>query len=131
MEARVALSEYLQDGWDRIVSDPGLVDLFIKDRNGEALTESEEFRLSAYWMGFLIRREFQFHHFPDSTMMRNVFERIYAGYGSFRRTWEGNTEGSRNAGKHNFSPEFIGFVDKMISAEAKGPERRVPAEDQE
>ena len=114
LEAKATLSEYLQNGWDRIASDPELVDLFIKDRNGEQLTEPEEFRLNAYWMGFLIRQEWQFQHFPDLGTRVEALRRIHSSYGSFRRTWMGNSEGSRSAGKDNFSPEFVEFLDRNI-----------------
>jgi hypothetical protein len=35
------------------------VELFIKDRSGHELTEGGEMRLNAYWMGMLLRREWQ------------------------------------------------------------------------
>lgn len=117
LEARATLSEYLQNGWDRIASDPELVDIFIKDRNEEELTEAEEFRLNAFWMGYLIRLEWQFQHFPESGTSMDSLRRINAAYGSFRRTWNGNTRGSRNAGKDNFSPEFVRFIDGIVSVE--------------
>jgi hypothetical protein len=66
MEARATLTENLQDGWYQVSSDPGLVELFIKDRGGQELSEAEEMRLSAYWMGMLMRREWQYEHFPDA-----------------------------------------------------------------
>jgi len=117
LEAKAILSQNLQDGWDRIASDPELVDVFIKDRNEKALSESEEFRLNAYWMGMLLRREWQFQHFPESNDGLDSMRRIYASYGSFRRAWNGNSSGSRAAGKDNFSPEFVKFLDETIFVE--------------
>ena len=117
LEAKTTLTEYLQNGWDRISTDPEMADLFIKDRNGEELTESEEFRLNAFWMGYLIRFEFQFQHFPESRARMDSLRRINAAYGSFRRTWNGNTDGSRSGGKDNFSPEFVQFIDGIVSVE--------------
>lgn len=114
MEAQATLSENLQNGWDRISSDPGLVVLFIKDRNGEELSEAEEFRLNAYWMGMLLRRQFQFQHFPESTDGLDSMKRLYAAYGSLRRAWNGDTSGSRGAGKDNFTANYVRFVDEQI-----------------
>lgn len=114
LEAKATLSENLQNGWDRISSDPGLVALFIKDRNGEELAEAEELRLNAYWMGMLLRRQFQFQNFPGSNEGIEGMKRIYASYGSLRRTWNGSASASRFAGKDHFSPEFVRFVDEEI-----------------
>lgn len=114
MEARANLSDNLQNGWDRISSDPQLVAIFIKDRNEEQLSETEEFQINAYWMGMLLRREWQFVHFPDSNSGWDSMRRIYRSYGSLRRTWNGNSSGSRAAGKDNFSPEFIRYLDEEI-----------------
>lgn len=117
MEAKATLSEYTQNGWDRIASDPDLVDLFIKDRNGHELSESEEMRLSSFWMGYLIRLEWRFEHFPESFTREHSLRRIHSAYGSFRRTWSGDTGGSRSAGKDNFSPEFVTFIDEVVLRE--------------
>lgn len=114
MEAKATLSEYMQNGWDRIASDPHLVDLFIKDRNGQPLSESEVMRLNSFWMGYLIRMEWQFEHFPDTFTRDASLRRIYQAYPSFRRTWDGDTDGARASGKDNFSPGFIKFLDEQI-----------------
>jgi hypothetical protein len=113
LEAKATFIESTQDGWDKISSDPGLVDIFIKDRNGETLTEAEEFRMSAFWMGYLIRMEWQFQHFPDESLRMNALRRIHDAYGSFRRTWNGNTA-ARSAGKDSFSPEFVEYIDTIV-----------------
>ncbi|HKJ17289.1 MAG TPA: hypothetical protein VJ984_08070 [Xanthomonadales bacterium] len=115
MEAQAVMSKDLQDGWDRISSDPDLVNLFIKDRNEEPLTEAEMFRLNAYWMGYLLRQEWQFLHVPNSGGRVTALQRIHSAYPSFRRTWNGNSEGSRAAGKDNFTPEFIEYFEQSIS----------------
>lgn len=117
MEAQATLSGYMQNGWDRIASDPTLVDLFIKDRNGQQLSESEEMRLNSFWMGYLIRMEWMFEHFPDTFTRGESLRRVHSAYGSFRRTWSGDTDGSRGAGKDNFSREFVAFVDDLVLGE--------------
>ena len=114
LEARATYSEYRQNGWDRISSDPQLVDMFIKDRNGQTLTESEEFRLSAFWMGYLIRLEFEYLHFDDFFDRNQSIRRSFNAYPSFRKTWDGTTSGSRSAGKDNFSEEFVRHLEQHV-----------------
>lgn len=113
MEARATLTENLQDGWYQVSSDPGLVELFIKDRRGEELSEGEEMRLNAYWMGMLMRREWQYEHFPDAVTGVAGMRRLFSSYGSLRRAW-GDNSASRSAGKDNFSGEFVRFVEAEI-----------------
>ena len=116
MEARATLTENLQDGWHQVSSDPELVALFIKDRGGRELSEAEEFRLNAYWMGMLLRREWQHEHFPEAETGVDGLQRLFSTYGSLRRTWEGADSASRSAGKDNFSPEFVRFIEAEILA---------------
>ena len=116
MEARATLTEYLQDGWYQLSSDPGLAELFIKDRSGLELSEVEEMRLNGYWMGMLMRREWQHAHFPDAETGVAGMQRLFSTYGSLRRTWSGTESASRSAGKDNFSPEFVRFVESEILA---------------
>lgn len=118
MEARATQSEYFQHGWDTITSSPELVEIFIKDRNQQELTEGEEMRLSAFWMGYLIRLEFQFLHSPDAGLRTPALQRVHAAYPSFRRAWSGDTAGSKAAGKDNFEASFINYVEtSVINAE--------------
>jgi len=117
MEARATLTENLQDGWYQLSSDPGLVELFIKDRDGQELSEVEEMRLNAYWMGMLMRREWQHEHFPDAETGVDGLQRLFSTYGSLRRAWGGTESAARSAGKDNFSPEFVRFVEAEILPE--------------
>ncbi len=114
MEARATLTENLQDGWYQVSSDPGLVELFIKDRSGQELSEAEEMRLNAYWMGMLLRREWQYEHFPDAETGVSGMRRLFSSYGSLRRAWGGTNSASQAAGKDNFSAEFVRFVEAEI-----------------
>ena len=114
MEARATLTENLQDGWYQLSSDPSLVELFIKDRGGQELSEVEEMRLNAYWMGMLLRREWQHEHFPDAETGVAGMQRLFSTYGSLRRTWGGTETAARSAGKDNFSPGFVRFVEAEI-----------------
>lgn len=118
MEARATLTEHLQDGWYQLSSDPGLAELFIKDRTGQELSEVEELRLNAYWMGMLMRREWQFKHFPDAESGVAGLQRLFSSYASLRRVWTGSKSASRSAGKDNFSADFVRFVEAEILPES-------------
>ena len=118
MEARATLTENLQDGWYQVSSDPDLVDLFIKDRSGEELSEAEEMRLNSYWMGMLLRREWQYQHFPEATTGIAGLRRLFSSYGSLRRAWNGDDSASRSAGNDNFSPEFVRFIETEVLSDS-------------
>ena len=70
-------------------------------------------QLNSYWMGFLIRREWQFENFSDSDHMFESIPRLYSAYSALRRTWNGDGS-SVAAGKNQFSPEFVRFVDARL-----------------
>jgi hypothetical protein len=118
LEAKATRMEILLDGWERIASDPALVALMIKDRNEEALTQAEEMQLNAYWMGYFLRREWNYENLSSkSDQWRDSFLRIYQAYGSMRRAWEGGSGGSVSAGKDNFSPDFVAFIEGELASE--------------
>lgn len=118
LEAKATRVQIMLDGWELIASDPELVALMMKDRNREELTATEEMQLNAYWMGYFIRREWQFEnvaeHFGQQT---NSFLRLYQAYSSMRRAWEGAAGGAVSAGKDNFSPEFVAFIERELASE--------------
>lgn len=117
LEAKATRATIFLDGWEQIASDPALIALMIKDRSNEALTNGEEMQLNAYWMGYFIRREWTYENVPSERDQRaNALRRIYQAYGSMRRTWEGGSGGSAAAGKDNFSPEFVGYVEETIAS---------------
>jgi hypothetical protein len=115
MEASATLSESVQEGWGRIASDPELVEMLIKDRSGGPLSEAEELRLGAWWMGYLYRLEWQHTYFPESGARADGLRRIHEAYPSFRKTWSGPNPSARASGKDNFSPAFVAFVDETIT----------------
>jgi hypothetical protein len=117
LEANTTRVESTLAAWDHLSSDPSLVALMIKDRSDEALTEGEEMRLSAFWMGYLVRREWLYKNFPESDQKGESFLRAYAAYGSLLSTWNGNSNGSVTAGKDNFSPEFVKYTDEILTTD--------------
>ena len=118
LEAKATRVQITLDGWDRIASDPALVALMIKDRNEEVLTATEEMQLNAYWMGLFIRREWRFENFADQLgQQTKPLLRLYQAYGSMRRAWEGAAGGAVSAGKDNFSPEFVAYMEKELASE--------------
>jgi hypothetical protein len=118
LEAKATRVEVLLDAWERVASDPALVALMIKDRKEEALTEAEEMQLNAYWMGYFIRREWQYENVSSESHQRiDSLQRVYRAYGSMRRAWEGGSGGSISAGKDNFTPEFVAFIEEKLASE--------------
>lgn len=113
-DARFNQVVLIQQAWTTIAEDPGIVAILVKDRNGGALTEEEEFRLNAFWMRALLRLQWQYRELPDSTEWIAGQRRNYLSYGSLRRTWEGNSGGSRSAGKDNFEPAFVEFFEQNV-----------------
>jgi len=114
-EARATHASMTQTGWGYIIENPDFVDVLIKDRNGESLTEAEELRLNALWMQNIA--QFQFRYFEDPDSARSWVagqRRNYESYRSLRSTWEGNGSGSRQAGKDNFDPRFVEFYEANI-----------------
>ena len=118
LEAKATRVQITLDGWERIASDPALIALMMKDRNEEVLTATEEMQLNAYWMGYFIRREWQFENVAERLdQQTKSFLRLYQAYGSMRRVWEGAGDGAVSAGKDNFSPEFVAYIEKELESE--------------
>ncbi len=118
LEAKATQVQIKLDAWEQVTNDPALVSLMIKDRNGEALAPVEEMQLHAYWMGYFLRREWQFENVASkSNQQKRSFLRLYEAYGSLRRTWEGDSGGAVSAGKDNFSPEFVANIDKELESQ--------------
>ena len=118
LEAKATQLQVFLDGWEQLASDTELVALMIKDRDEQALTPAEEMQLNAYWMGYFMRREWQYENVEfQSDQQTGAFLRAYSAYGSMRRAWEGGGGGSVAAGKDNFSPEFVAYIEKeLVSA---------------
>jgi len=116
LEARATRAQIFLDGWERIASDSELVALMIKDRKNEVLTDAEEMQLNAYWMGYFIRWEWTYENISSERNRRaESLRRVYQAYGSMRRAWEGGSGGSVAAGKDNFPPEFVAYVEEIIA----------------
>lgn len=86
------------------------IEVLIKDRNSEALTEAEELRFNALWMQNLAQYQFRYFEDPESAVdwvagQRRNFE----SYNSLRSAWHGNGSGPRQAGKDNFDSRFVRF----------------------
>ena len=115
-EARATHASMDQTGWGYIIENPDFIEVLIKDRNGDALTEAEEFRLNALWMQNLAQHQFRYFEDPESAVnwvpgQRRNFE----SYRSLRRAWQGNGSGSRQAGKDNFDSRFVRFYDENVA----------------
>ena len=118
LEAKATRVQIMLDGWELIASDHALVALMLKDRTEEELTATEEMQLNAYWMGYFIRREWQYDNVSEQLgQQTKSFLRLYEAYGSMRRAWEGAGGGAVSAGKDNFSPKFVAYIEKELTAE--------------
>jgi hypothetical protein len=114
-EGRINRAIQVRESWNSIVDHPELAPFFIKDRNGELLSESEELLLNAFWMSTLIGMQWQFeeerYKLRLGPMIRN-----FESYGSLRRTWHGNNIGARAAGKDGFDAEFVQYMEENVPA---------------
>ena len=111
-EGRINRTNQVREIWQAILDHPELADFFVKDRNGEPLSEAEELLLNAFWMSTLMAVQWQYLEgieFSLSGLIRNA-----RSYGSLRRTWQGGGVGSRAAGRDNFDPNFVRFVEENI-----------------
>lgn len=116
LEANATQLQVFLDGWEQLAGDTDLVALMVKDRNEQELTSAEEMQLNAFWMGYFMRREWQYGNVESrSDQQTAAFLRAYAAYGSMRRAWEGGGGGSVAAGKDNFSPEFVAYIEKELA----------------
>lgn len=113
-EARATYASMDQTGWGLIIDHPNLVAALIKDRKGEPLTEVEEYRLNALWMQGLAQWQFRYLEDRASTPWVTGQRRLWESYPSLRRTWQGKSSGSRQAGKDNFDPSFVKFYEEHI-----------------
>jgi hypothetical protein len=113
-EARATYASMDQTGWSFIIENPDLADLLIKDRNGGELSESEMLRLNALWLQNLAQFQFRFLEDPDHVAWVAGQRRNYESYSSLRSAWEGNSSGSRQAGKDSFDPNFVRFYEENV-----------------
>jgi hypothetical protein len=112
-EGRINRANQIRETWNGVTNHPEMAPLFVKDRNGEALTEAEEVLLNAYWMSTLIGLQWQFQEGLAGAAL-NGMSRNFESYGSLRRTWQGNSVGSRAAGKDNFDDDFVEYLETNI-----------------
>ena len=114
-EVRATYANMDQTGWSYIIENPNLIAALIKDRNGEKLTDVDQFRLSALWMQGFAQYQFRYLEDPDSTNWVTGQRRLWKSYPSLRHTWQGDTPGARESGKDNFDPRFVQFYDENIA----------------
>lgn len=117
LESSATQLQVFLDGWEQLSRDKELVGLMIKDREKQELTSAEEMQLNAYWMGYFLRRAWQYDNVESrSDRQTGAFLRAYDSYGSMRRAWEGGSGGSVAAGKDNFLPEFVAYIENELAS---------------
>lgn len=102
------------DSWVIISQEPYLVELLVKDRNGEVLTLAEEITLNSWWMRNMLNWEWTYQLDPEQINWGSI-SRIFDTYETAKRTWKGNPDGSVGSGPDNFAPEFVRELEKHIS----------------
>ena len=114
-EARATYASMDQTGWGFIIENPDFIEVLIKDRNGDELTEAEELRLNALWMQNLAQHQFRYLEDPESAVSWVAGQRRnFESYRSLRNAWRGNAS-SRQAGKDNFDSRFVRFYDENVA----------------
>jgi len=116
-EGRINRTSQVRETWRSILDYPELAEFFVKDRNGEVLTDVEELLLNAFWMSTLIGIQWQFEE--GITVQLNGLTRNAQSYGSLRRTWQGTDVGARSAGRDNFDQDFVQYLEESVP-EIKG-----------
>jgi len=113
-EARATYASMDQTGWGFLIDNPDLIATLIKDRNGEELSDAEALRLDALWMQTFAQLQFRYFEDPDSANWVAAQHRNFESYPSCRNAWQGNSPGSRQAGKDNFDPRFVRFYEENV-----------------
>jgi hypothetical protein len=114
-EVRTTYASMDQNGWGYLIENPDFIEVLIKDRSGEELTEAEELRLNALWMQNLAQHQFRYLEDPDSAVNWVLGQRRnFESYRSLRSAWQG-TGSSRQAGKDNFDNRFVQFYDENVA----------------
>ena len=110
-EAEFNRLSLVTDSYGVVAESSELPALFVKDRNGEELTEEEFFRIESHWMRVLHTMHWRYRELPDDTTWIEGHRRNFAEYSTLRRTWQ-STSGTR--GKHSFDPEFVQFMEGNV-----------------
>ena len=113
-EERLSSVQQSMDAYEAISQDPQLSELIVKDRIGEQLTPAEELQLASYWMRNFHNWQWNYQEFPERTYYWSGIQRVFENYPSVQRAWDGNSKGSVSAGKDNFSPEFVRFIEQNV-----------------
>jgi hypothetical protein len=87
-------------------------EIWIKDRDGETLTEVEAFRLEMMWLRLLWGYQTSFQHLPRAQLaaQAGLIRRWFHEMPSFRATWKQNCD--------SYQPDFIGFMCENIVRES-------------
>jgi hypothetical protein len=115
---RATLVAQTTDIWRTLLEQPDVAASLLRDRDGEALTREEEFRLNALWLRGLYNGQYAFQEAPSEMAgIATGWRRAFAHYGSLERTWNGDGRGSVIAAKDIFHADFVRFVDKEVISE--------------
>ncbi len=113
-DARFNRASNAMGAYELQAKDPVIAPLLVKDRNGELLTEEEEFRIQSFWMRVLKNLEWALGELPDDTTWVEGQRKNFAAYGSYQRTWEGGGDGLVAGGRSYFNSDFVKFMEENI-----------------
>ncbi len=113
-EARFNRLSVTTESYTIEATEPELAAILVKERNGDALTEIEDFRIQAFWMRVLKVLEWGHFEQPDSRTWIAGQRRNYARSSSYRRAWQGESGGPLASGKDVFDPRFVQFMEENV-----------------
>ena len=107
-EAVRARADSIRQGYSQFVETPELTDIYIRERNGEALTEAEAFRMGAHFMRGLVGYQTAFQQLPREALdAYKSWWRLQARSNpSFRSAWA--------EWRVTFQPGFVEFMEENV-----------------
>jgi len=116
-QARATMTQLATAVWTTLIEQPDIAVLLLKDRRGEELSDEDELRLDAVFIRGLYFSQYQFEEDPERFAITNAesLRGLFSAYGSLRRMWSGDREASAAAGKRQFIPSFVKFIDENIA----------------
>lgn len=110
MEARQRMIEHVSKELNAQMLDPDITYANVKE---EALTETEQAKLSFFWINFMRQRELEWYLYKDSA----IDEDIYRSYHEVIPIHIGTERGKRwwsAVGRYAFNTDFVADVDLML-----------------
>ena len=105
-EARFNRLSVATENTDKILENPELSELILKDRGNQELTALEQYRLNLFAGRMLQTREWAFRELPRSELPSARWRSATEGFPTLRKVYESN--------RGSYNPEFEGWFDDNI-----------------